>query len=294
MVLLVYAIQSVTSRVTTALSVMAFIGALLLTKIWKAVAVTILRRTVRRQRGKTLFTYVCWVVLHVSLGSSHLWWIWMRHAWRRLVWPPRTCRAAVHPQVRHTQAWGSPSVRLHAHLTWSSEEQTEAQVSFISPQQVLLEDSLPWWCQRGCRRYFGAVRSVWQLRVASGPEGIFLWWSPALSWWHNGGSAMVRPPIAPPLPRWPPDNLSRQRRQIPLTNASMTICERNLNKCHLQMNTNDLASVSTPLLSVPWRPLGFSKDVVITDAQQTSSTKMYLTLTPKPLLCVCVKLLHMF
>lgn len=107
---------------------MAFIGALLLTKIWKAVAVTILRRTGRKRWCKALVTHKCWAVLHVSPGFSHLWWIWTRRAWRRLVWPPRTCRASVHPQVRHTQAWGFPSAGHLARLAWSSEEQTDARL----------------------------------------------------------------------------------------------------------------------------------------------------------------------
>lgn len=40
-----------TSSVIIALSVVALIGALLITKIWKAVAVTILRRTANKRRN---------------------------------------------------------------------------------------------------------------------------------------------------------------------------------------------------------------------------------------------------
>lgn len=75
-----FCIESLTSSVAMVLSMIALIGSLLLTKIWKAVAVTILRSTGKKWKHTTCITQMGHCLFfqldyNKPWPTSHLWWI---------------------------------------------------------------------------------------------------------------------------------------------------------------------------------------------------------------------------
>lgn len=131
-----------TSSVTTELSVTGLIGALF-TKIWKAVAVTILRRTAKALNlNKNSLNCICSFYpsscpYRVSCSSSYLEWIWTGSGWLRPVWPPHTCKAAAHPQVPRTAAWGSPSAGPGSRSPWRTERKRLCRNSCVGKRLLL-------------------------------------------------------------------------------------------------------------------------------------------------------------